>query len=75
MRMTMSEPVRMRQPSCVLRVNVSQDGTPRVVTDYGAMDLMGERDILLLLGCIRQLEHRVLTTYNENFADKGENED
>lgn len=69
----MSEPVLM-QKGCVLRVTMKECGAVRVSIDHNIIHDVSGKDILFLIGCVRQLEHTLLTHYNER-VEKAENED
>jgi hypothetical protein len=68
----MSDPVLM-QKGMVLRVTVNPDGGVRTSIDHNVLHEIEMRDIIFLIGCLRQLEHTLLTTYNERL-DQGDDE-
>lgn len=67
----MSEPVLM-QKGCVLRVTMKECGAVRVSIDHNIIHEVSDKDILFLIGCVRQLEHTLLTHYNERTEKVGE---
>lgn len=69
----MSDPVLM-QKGMLLRVTMKECGAVRVSIDHNILHEVQMRDILFLVGCIRQLEHTLLTHYNERL-DKDDEDD
>lgn len=57
----------LMQKGCVLRVTMKEEGGVRVSIDHNIIHEVSGKDILFLIGCIRQLEHTLLTHYNERY--------
>ena len=55
----------LMQKGCVLRVTMKECGAVRVSIDHNIIHEVSPKDILFLIGCVRQLEHTLLTHYNE----------
>ena len=77
--MMMSEPtstpdtnIVLMQKGCVLRVTMKECGAVRVSIDHNIIHEVSDKDILLLIGCVRQLEHTLLTHYNQRTTSDDE---
>ena len=64
----MIEPVLM-QKGMLLRVTVNPDGGVRTSIDHNVIREIDKKDIVFLVGCLRQLEHLCLTVYNERLDE------
>lgn len=64
----MSDPVLMKKGT-LLRVTVGVDGAVRTSIDHNVLHEVDLKDVIFLLGCMRQLEHKILTLYNERVND------
>lgn len=66
--------VVLMQKGCVLRVTMKETGGVRVSIDHNILHDVEMKDVLFLIGCVRQLEHTLLTHYNER-ANAGDDDE
>lgn len=57
------EPVLM-QKGCLLRATINPDGGVRVSLNEKGLHEADPKDLIFLLGSIRQMEHRILSIFN-----------
>ena len=66
----MSDPI-MLQKGCILRVTVNEnDGGVRTSIDHNSLYNIDMRDIIFIIGSLRQLEHKLLEVYNERVSNE-----
>ena len=64
----MAEPVLL-QKGTLLRITINLDGGVRTSLDHNALYDIDTKDLIFALGCLRQLEHKLLVVLNDRDDD------